>query len=487
MVKKILCRADGNSAIGLGHLYRMFAIVEFCKENYEIIFLTKESTTTSIFPKEYTVELVPSNISIDDEPKWISKNYASSKYIIVIDGYQFKSNYQKLLKQFNYKLIYIDDLKTEYMYADVIVNHSVQANSSDYSSKKYTQFALGTSFAMLRPSFINAAKEIRKIDKIENVFICFGGADPYNLSLKAANALIKIESIKQVHIVLGGAYIHEEIFLLEKESKKIKLYKNLDEGVLCKVMKLCQFAIAPSSTILYELCSVKIPVLSGYYVKNQIDFYKGLLKKEIIIGGGDFSNYKSDDFEKATRKFINQRNYNSYIERQQQLFNGKNKSLFLGLANKLNLSCRLASTDDLEMIFKWSNDNLVRKNSFNSDKIKLEEHTNWYLNKIKDKNALFLVMLVNEKPAGIVRFEIQNNQSIIGIIVSSDFRGQKLSESFLKLASKEYFKNFKQPILAYIKKENQPSIKAFLNSGYRFLKEEIIKENTSLVYKLEKE
>ena len=227
MVKKILCRADGNLSIGLGHLYRMFAIIEFCKENYEIIFLTKESTTTSIFPKTYKIESIPSKISIADEPKWISKNYPPSKYIIILDGYQFKSNYQKLLKQFDYKLIYIDDLKTEHMYADVIVNHSVQAEFSDYSSEKYTQFALGTSFAMLRSSFINAAKEIRKIDEIENVFICFGGADPYNLSLKAAKALIKIASIKKVHIVLGGAYIHKEIFLLEKESEKIKLYKKL--------------------------------------------------------------------------------------------------------------------------------------------------------------------------------------------------------------------------------------------------------------------
>ena len=61
------------------------------------------------------------------------------------------------------------------------------------------------------------------------------------------------------------------------------------------------------------------------------------------------------------------------------------------LINKLNLSCRLASGGDLVTIFEWSNDNLVRKNSFNSDEIKLEEHTKWYLNKIMIPRLIFKV------------------------------------------------------------------------------------------------
>ena len=114
MTKKILCRADGNSEIGLGHLYRMLAITEFYKKDYELIFLTNESSTTSIIPKEIHLKFIPENISILEEPHWISTNFSHTNHIIIADGYQFISSYQKELKKHGFTLIYIDDLAKEY-------------------------------------------------------------------------------------------------------------------------------------------------------------------------------------------------------------------------------------------------------------------------------------------------------------------------------------------------------------------------------------
>jgi len=54
-------------------------------------------------------------------------------------------------------------------------------------------------------------------------------------------------------------------------------------------MQSCQMAIAPASTILYEVCSVKMPVLSGFYVGNQKQIYQGLVDENVVFAGGDFS------------------------------------------------------------------------------------------------------------------------------------------------------------------------------------------------------
>ena len=43
---------------------------------------------------------------------------------------------------------------------------------------------------------------------------------------------------------------------------------------------------------------------------------------------------------------------------------------------------------DLNKTFEWSNDTLARNNSFNSNKIKFEEHKKWFLNKIYDSNNI---------------------------------------------------------------------------------------------------
>ena len=140
MMKKIIFRADGNSETGLGHLYRIFALIEMFKSDFDFVLLTRESTSVSAIPAEYKFHLMPSTISLEEEPDWISTNYPSRTFMIIADGYQFNATYQKKLKEHNYKLIYIDDQIKERMYADVVINHALSVKSSDYAAEPYTKF-----------------------------------------------------------------------------------------------------------------------------------------------------------------------------------------------------------------------------------------------------------------------------------------------------------------------------------------------------------
>ncbi|WP_282115639.1 UDP-2,4-diacetamido-2,4,6-trideoxy-beta-L-altropyranose hydrolase [Cellulophaga baltica] len=487
MSKKIIFRADGDSTTGLGHLYRLFSLVEIIKHTYQFVFVVLENSTNSIIPKEYNKVIIPKEIKTKNEPEWLESNFPSKDYILIADGYQFTASYQKKIKQKGYNLIYIDDLVTEHMYADIVINHSPYLQKDNYQKENYTELALGTQFALLRPLFLEEAKKIKTINTINTAFICFGGADPFNLSLKALNALLQVKSFKKIHVVLGGAYKHEEIFnLKENNPSKIQVHRNISEKNLINVMSECQFAIAPASTILYELCCLKMPILSGYYVENQKNIYNGLSQKNAIINGGDFRNYKTLDFLRKIKDFLNNPKIDSYLISQQSLFDSNSKIRILGLINKLSISFRKAEEEDLLQVYNWSNDVLVRQNSYNSDSISIEKHKIWYLEKIKNKNTLFLIALINNKQAGIVRFEINKGYSIIGILVSKEFRGQKLASAFLNRSAEKYFENYDSPILAYIKKENIASIKSFEKARYTYFKDEIINGITSFVYKLEK-
>lgn len=483
--KTIILRADGNSKTGLGHLYRMFAISEFLKNDYKLIFITSELTTLNIIPNDYTIKLIPKEIIISEEPKWLGTNFLSADYIIIADGYQFKTDYQKNIKSEGFQLIYIDDLVNEHMYADIVVNHSPKTELN-YQSENYTKFALGTKYALLRPKFNELAKKTRNISKVNSAFVCFGGADQYDLSLKATKALLKINTIGTINVVLGGAYSHQEIYKLKDQNSKVKLHKNLNEKDLCTLILNNQIAIAPASTILYELCSIKIPVLSGYFVQNQEVIYKELANKGVIYKGGDFSTYTIQDFENKITTILNDSNINTYLNNQQLLFDGKNKTRFLGLVNSLSLRFRKATIKDLMLTFNWSNDILVRQNSYNSESIVIASHTSWFLEKIKSKEALFLIALINNIPAGIVRFEIKELNAVVGILISKEYRGQKLASIFLIKAANYYFKIHKKPILAYIKKSNHTSVKAFKKAKYSFVKEKEINKIKSYIYKLEK-
>ncbi|WP_348724153.1 UDP-2,4-diacetamido-2,4,6-trideoxy-beta-L-altropyranose hydrolase [Tenacibaculum sp. 190524A05c] len=484
--KKILFRADGNSSVGLGHLYRLFSLVEMLKTEYDFYFLTKEDSELSVIPSSYPLELIPKNISYEMEPDWIRNRYDVETFIIIADGYQFGSEYQKNIKQEGFKLVYIDDLAGWEMFADAVINHSPGVTENDYTGQNYTSYALGTKFALLRPKFLDLAKVNRNIEKIDSVFICFGGADPDNLTLKSVKGVLDIHQIKKINIVLGGAYKSKEIYSIQKLDKRINIFQNLSEDDMVKVMLDSHLAIVPSSTILFEVCSVKMPVLSGYFVDNQRGIYSALKEKNIIISGDNFSFYSKNDFKLNVQKIIDLNKYSQYTNNQKKHFDGKSKLRLIGLINRLNLYFRKANKDDVYTIYNWSNDPLVRKNSYDSNPILIENHKEWYDYKIISKDSLMLIGMINSKKVALVRYDIKEDYSVVGILIDKKFRGQGIAPEFLKVSAEIYFCEFSKPILAYIKKDNVASKISFEKANYKYYKEEIVKGSDSYIYKLEK-
>ena len=163
------------------------------------------------------------------------------------------------------------------------------------------------------------------------MFICFGGADLYDLTNTALEAVIDIKEIQKIHIVLGGAYIHEKIYsTIEKRKEEVFIYKNITEKEMLNLMSKCQLAIVPSSTVSYEACSLKMIILAGYCVDNQEIIYKGLNFNGLIYSGGDFNNLNVDGFKQKVLEILNDspEKYKKMISNQSKMFDGNQKERF---------------------------------------------------------------------------------------------------------------------------------------------------------------
>lgn len=148
------------------------------------------------------------------------------------------------------------------------------------------------------------------------------------------------------------------------------------------------------------------------------------------------------------------------------------------------LSYRRATLSDVDMYYAWANDTEVRKNSYQSEAIPYTQHVSWFEKKINSPQSLLLVFEDTEKNAvGQVRIETQEKQAVIGISVNQQHRGKGYAVEMLQKASSAYFEihpeNF---ILAFIKKDNFASYKAFVAAGYKPLEE--VEESGVLSYKL---
>ena len=73
--------------------------------------------------------------------------------MVVIDGYQFDTEYQQKVKKSGASLVCLDDLHNQHFVADIIINHAPGVDPGKYSAEPYTQYLLGPSYALLRPAF----------------------------------------------------------------------------------------------------------------------------------------------------------------------------------------------------------------------------------------------------------------------------------------------------------------------------------------------
>lgn len=134
----------------------------------------------------------------------------------------------------------------------------------------------------------------------------------------------------------------------------------------------------------------------------------------------------------------------------------------------MSINVRQATEEDCKLVFSWVNEPEVRKASFHTEEIEWQEHTNWFLQKIKNPNSLILIFEVDGKPAGQIRFDKNGEFFEIDYSLDIRYRGRGLGKAIVSLGISEIKSKYKQSIkiLAKVKKDNANSAKIFRNLGF---------------------
>lgn len=332
-MKTVIFRADGNSQIGLGHVMRCLAMAEMIIDNFTIKFAIQN-------PSENVIKLLSVNrISVISLPETIDYQkdlvnfltVVSKDDIVVLDGYYFTENYQKILKNYCKSLVYIDDLHAWHQYADIIINHSGSARKSDYSSEPYTEFLLGTQYALLRKEFFQTQLPDCIPDKLTNILINLGGADPENLSHRIVEILLKSKPALKLVLILGGANKHVAAFS-HFQTETLQIKQNLSADEMIAEILACDLAIVSCSTVSYEVAIINKPFLGILTADNQMslrDFYH---KNNIALSVLE-KNFEEDALLKVLEK--SKEEISLTLKNQQTFFDKKTKDRISACFNNL--------------------------------------------------------------------------------------------------------------------------------------------------------
>jgi UDP-2,4-diacetamido-2,4,6-trideoxy-beta-L-altropyranose hydrolase len=269
MHRKTVLRVDGSSTIGLGHLVRCLALAHILKSDFEIQFVCID------IPDSIIQDLEANDFSflkIEKEDDFFE--ILNGNEIVVLDSYEFDSDYQKHIKEIGSKLVCIDDLHDKQYVADLIINHSPGQSSDIYDLKGHTELALGIKYALLRPSFYLAAKTTRNIKQVSTVFICLGGADPRNITKSVLQVVSTMDGFKEIVVVIGSSYLYKaSLEDISNHDFRIKIQQALSEKDMVAAMSSAELAIVSVSGTLFEVLATGAIPLICYYAENQKELF----------------------------------------------------------------------------------------------------------------------------------------------------------------------------------------------------------------------
>lgn len=288
-MKKIFFRTDFNNKIGFGHFYRCFSIAEIVEKNYQVNFVFNRNITDIEL-----INAIPFPIVFINEEKDFF-TYLQPGNIIVIDSYDFNEQLQNQLNGLRIKLVVIDDLNNMNYDCNAVINHGVLFSEKEYKHSEKTKFYLGLDYLMVRKEFreISTVKSKRKpLNKLDNLFICFGGSNQEELIKKTVNILSNLE-VKKISILASNLDLNEHL-LKSSEILHIEIYENLKPNAIINLLQNSNFAILSGSTILLEAFTVGIPIISGWFAENQKYSLEKFEKMGMII---NLDNFKSENYD----------------------------------------------------------------------------------------------------------------------------------------------------------------------------------------------
>lgn len=132
------------------------------------------------------------------------------------------------------------------------------------------------------------------------------------------------------------------------------------------------------------------------------------------------------------------------------------------------LYLRKATIGDMDLLFKWANDPVVRENSFNTNTISYDVHKRWFDSIMNDPSVLQYIMMDNDIPIGQIRLKVHGDEAEIGYSVAKEYRKKGYGHEILRLMADRIRKDNLaiKRLVAKVKPDNTASNRLFISEGY---------------------
>jgi UDP-2,4-diacetamido-2,4,6-trideoxy-beta-L-altropyranose hydrolase len=313
---QVVFRVDASTQIGTGHVMRCLALAQAWQDTQgQPIFIMAnpipalEERLKSEGMKVVHLAAEPGSLADAQETAALAHQFEANW--VVVDGYQFGSEYQQTIKNSGLNLLFIDDYgHAEHYYADVVLNQNISAEEEWYQHREpYTQLLLGTRYTLLRREFWQWQGWQRTVPPVaKKVLVTLGGADPDNITLKVIQSLqiVEVEELEAV-VVVGGSNPHYENLKMAvlDSGYPIQLQRNVTN--MPELMAWADVAISAGGSTCWELAFMGLPSILLILADNQRAIAEKLATLNLAVNLGWHQDATIEQIGLALQELIGDR------------------------------------------------------------------------------------------------------------------------------------------------------------------------------------
>jgi len=298
----LLIRTDASEVIGTGHVMRCIALAQawmarggratfalatcasgldarLQSEGLEVIYLPVKPGSTD--DAVHTVDLAQQL-----DVRWI-----------VVDGYHFSADYQRVIKAAGVRLLFVDDYgHAEHYYADLVLNQNSYASKELYASREpYSRLLLGTHYTLLRREFWPWRGWQRAIPAVaRKILVTLGGSDSGNVTFTVLQALRRLKQPDlEIRIVAGPANPHRYVLLEEVERVPGAMHLLTQVTDMPELMAWADLAVSAAGSTCWELAFMGVPLVAIIVADNQQYIAESMAQANVALNAGWYTDLSS--------------------------------------------------------------------------------------------------------------------------------------------------------------------------------------------------
>lgn len=339
---ELLLRADASESIGTGHVMRCLALAQaWMRAGGRATFAMAQCPPRLCERLRQAganvVSIVSERGSIADARETAQRARAAMARWIVLDGYDFDSDFQVAVRDSDLFLLVIDDeARAEHFAADLLLNQNAYATPELYAHKiGRARLALGGRYALLRDEFKPWHLWRREIpQRARRILVTTGGSDPHNAALQILRGLDRIDGdgLEQT-IVIGSAAAHRAE--IEREAAERGARVIVDAQNMPELMAWADLAISAAGSTCWEMAFMGLPALTLVIAENQAPIARCLSERGAALSLGVIDGSTSERVAEAVARLIGDRRERTTLSRAgRRMIDGRGASRVVELLSE---------------------------------------------------------------------------------------------------------------------------------------------------------